>query len=163
MLHTTFALAKKAGACTESYTAVATALGGIKTYGLNTPIPLTRVLELRGIDDALWCLRCVLTEETAQRDRLARLLACDAAEHVAHLWIAPKGVSWKPSDVIGVARRYAEGQATVEELAAARVAARDAAWAAWVAARTAAKAAAWDTERAWQGQRFQEVLEAQGR
>ena len=76
--------------------------------------------------------------------RTARLLAADFAEHVAHLWVAPEGVTWVPADTISVARRYAEGDATDEELqaawaaaSAARDAARDAARSATAAARSA--------------------------
>lgn len=59
--------------------------------------------------------------------RELRLLAARYAEDVAPLWVAPRGVSWTPADTISVARRYALGQATEEELAAAWNAARDAA------------------------------------
>ena len=84
-------------------------------------------------------------------ERELRLFACDCAEHVAHLWKAPVGSTWKPADAIAVARAFARGEATREELAAARAAARAAAWAAWDAAwaatgdaaRAAARAAAW--------------------
>jgi hypothetical protein len=50
-------------------------------------------------------------------------------------------------ECIAVARRFAVGEATRDELDAARAAAWAAAWdAAWAAARDAA----WDAERAWQ-------------
>ncbi|MDZ4248657.1 MAG: hypothetical protein U0990_01015, partial [Candidatus Nanopelagicales bacterium] len=84
MLHTTLRIAKANDACKESYVAVKQALG--KGWGLDDPIPLTRILELRGLDDALWCLVAVLPEEETARDKLAHLLACDYAERVLGLF-----------------------------------------------------------------------------
>jgi len=104
----------------------------------------------------------------------ARLFAVDCAERVVHLCDDPR-----PRRAIAVARRYAGGEATSEELdavcdaawagawATARAAARDAAWAtaragAWAAARDAAWAAAWagawDAEQEWQSARLMEYL-----
>lgn len=183
MLHTTFALLRQADACTEGYRKAHKALH--PRYG-EGPIPLTAILESNGCADALWCLRAILPKEVGLRDRLARLLACDYAEHVAHLWVAPPGVTWQPADTITVARRYAWGLATKEELLAAWIAAWDAAWitawdaardTAWIAARDAARAtvwtaawaaawtAAWDAARdaaetQWQANRFLAVLDA---
>ncbi len=82
MLHTTFALAHKANACTGSYRKMAKVLGGVSTYGEDTPIPLTKIVEVCGLQDALWALRC--TRENS--DRLARLFACDCAERVLPIW-----------------------------------------------------------------------------
>jgi len=78
-------------------------------------------------------------------ERTARLFACDCAERVLPLWEAEYPNDRRAHEAVAVARRYAEGQATAEELAAAGDAARDAAWdAARDAARAAARAAAWD-------------------
>jgi hypothetical protein len=77
-------------------------------------------------------------------ERTARLFAADCAERVVHLCDDPR-----PRHAIGVARRYAGGEATAEELDAARDAAWDAAWAAdWDAARAAERAAARDARAA---------------
>jgi hypothetical protein len=78
--------------------------------------------------------------------KLLRLFACDCAEEALTLWKVTDKRSW---DAIEVSRRYANGKATKEELAAAwdaaRAAASDAASdAAWAAARAAARAAASD-------------------
>lgn len=181
MLHTTFNLLRKEGACSSGYGGLARALGGVRAYGKDTPIPLIQVLDIRGLDDALWCLQCVLPSEVEGRDRQARLLACDYAELMAHFWVAVPGVLWQPADTISVSRRYARGQATPGELAAARTAASlavriaaeyegFAAWAARLATRTAAEDAGWAAwaarpaartaaEREWQIQRFREMLE----
>jgi hypothetical protein len=92
-------------------------------------------------------------------EKTIRLFACDCAERVAHL-----AKDKRCQNAINTARRYATGEATEEELAAAR----DAAWgaAAWDAARAAAWAAAWDAardaawaaEQDWQTRRLFEYL-----
>ena len=183
MLHTTFALAHKAGACAGRYQHLAKVLGGIRAYGKDTPIPLTVVLEHNGLDDTLWALCCVLPEEAAARDKLARLFACDCAERVLPLFEKEYPEDKRPRKAIKVARLFAEGKATTQELAAARAAAWDAARAAvrdaardvaWEAARAAVRdavaAAAWDAvweaardaaraaERTWQSQHLQDML-----
>ena len=57
MLHTTFRLAKEAGACETSYRKFANYVGGIRKFGQDTPIPLTDILDVLGVLDAAWCLR----------------------------------------------------------------------------------------------------------
>jgi hypothetical protein len=69
-------------------------------------------------------------------DCTMRLFACDCADRVVLLTKSDKG-----KNCIAVARRYAHGEATDEELAAAR----DAAWA---AVSRAANDAAWDAREA---------------
>jgi len=133
---------------------MAKALGGIKKYGRDTPIPLDRVLEVCGLDAALWCLCCVI--EPA--DREIRLLACDFAEHTLSIFEEKYPNNKQPRQVIEVSRKFAEGKATREDLAVAKdavwTAARDAAWAAAGAvardilvAAWAARDAAWDAAK----------------
>jgi len=86
---------------------------------------------------------------SAWNERTARLYACDCAEHVLPLYEAAMPGDTRPRRAIEVARLYADGKATSEELAAAvddaRAAARAASWAAArAAAGTAAGAAAVD-------------------
>lgn len=102
----------------------------------DTPILLTVVLDdsPRVLDWALWALRCA--EPVAVRDRIARLFAADCAERVVALAYSPLA-----TEAIAVARRYATGGATGEELEAASVAA-------WEAARATARAAPLATARA---------------
>jgi hypothetical protein len=97
------------------------------------PIPLTAVLAVNGIYDALWCLRAT----TAPCDQLARLLAADFAEHVLHLFEMAYPDDPAPRRAIEVARRFATGRATDDKR---RAAAEAAAFAA-AAAKAAAKAA----------------------
>jgi hypothetical protein len=151
MLHTTFARAKEANACTESYHKFAKFKGGIRKWGKDTPFPLSEVLEVCGLNDALWALRIVI--EPA--DREMRLFACDCAERVLPIFEQqyPED-NRRPRQAIETARRFALGKATQEELAAAWAAAVevaeaaatwDVAWAAEAAATTtwaAARAAA---------------------
>ena len=109
-----------------------------KTKADDAPLALRRVYESNGLDDALWCLRA-LPEEWESR---VRLLVCDLVEPA--LAFVPEGER--------VSRAYARGEASAEELAAARAAAWDAGDAAWAAARAAAwaaaRAAAWATRDA---------------
>jgi hypothetical protein len=168
MLHTTFKLLRENGACPEGYRKLAKSLGGVQKYGASTPIPLLRVLESNGLDDALWSLRAVLPEEEADRDRIARLFACRCVRETPltdgrKVWdLLPDGRS---RAAVKVAERFAVGDATKKEMeaateaawAAAREAAREAAWgaareAAWAAAREAAWEAAWTAARtaAWE-------------
>jgi len=118
-------------------------------------------------DDRLWGLIYC-----AMDDRQRRLLACDCAERALSRVESPDPRSL---NAVAVARRYARGDATDEELAAAWDAAWDAAWAAardaawdaaWDAARAAGDAAgdaAWDAtwaaERKWQIARALELIE----
>lgn len=150
MIHTTFRKLHEAGACTERYRFLAKALGGIKTYGKDTPITLLQILDINGLDDALWALRACDDAEV-----FSRLLACDYAEHVLHLFEAQCPGDDRPHKTIEVARRYARGEATKEELAVASDRA------AWYAARDAGYAgyAAWAAERTWQEARLRELLE----
>lgn len=159
MLHTTFKLAKQAGACEGSYRKFARYVGGIKVYGIDTPIPLTEILDVLGVDDALWCLRCTVEDD----EKFSRLLACDYVEHVLDIFENQYPNDDRPRKVIEIARRFADGKATQENLMAAWDTAwaaawdvdrdvhmsvdRDATWDAWVVTRAAVWAATWNT--AW--------------
>jgi len=158
MLHTTFRKAKENNACIESYRKLANALGGVNKYGRDTLIPLDKVLEVCGFDDTVWALR--ILKEPA--DREIRLFACDCAERVLHLFEAEYPEDSRPRQAIETSRKFANGEAPIEELAAARAAAWAAAGA-WDAAAAAwdAAAAAWagDAEREWQIGRLRQLLD----
>jgi hypothetical protein len=118
--------------------------------------------------DHLWLvLRPELIDEPILHE-----FACRCAEKALELIKDPDPRS---VEAIRVKRAWLRGEATTEELAAARDAARDAAWAAGAAARAAARAAgaaAWDAARAaardaawaaaeqWQISMLREMLEA---
>ena len=137
MLHTTFRKAKEAGACSDRYKKMARALGGVRKYGIDTPIPLDKVLEVCGLEDTLWALR--ITIEPAEKE--IRLFACDCAERVLPLFEKEYPDDKRSRLVIETSRRFANGKATQEELTAARAAARDASRTAWAAEAAAAWAA----------------------
>ena len=102
-------------------------------------------------------------------ERTARLFACACAERALTRIAEPDPRS---VEAVRVARLYADGGASQKELAAAGVAAWDAAraaaWdAAWAASGDAAGAAsgdaAWDAERIWQTARLMEYLRGETR
>ncbi|MDR9064640.1 hypothetical protein [Burkholderia multivorans] len=149
----TLAALRKAGACYHGYNKLVRSIQG-ETFSAedaarnsyihfkhDAEIPLVDVLNSNGIDDALWSLRCV-----SGADRDIRLFAVWCARQVEHLM-----EDQRSKDALNVAERFANGEATEEERAAAWDAARAAAWAAaWDAAgdaaraaRDAARAAAW--------------------
>ena len=122
-----------------------------KTRPDDEPLSLITILDSNGLGDALWCLRAV-----EGHDKEMRLYAVWCARQVQHLIHDERCI-----DALDVAERYAHGNATQQELNAARDAASAAAsaaeWAAeWdaagdaardaasAAASTAASAAAWD-------------------
>ena len=133
-------------ACIDGYNRLVCYLKGVKyvdkssyiRFKHESDIPLLTILESNGLDDALWCLKC-----NSEWERDARLFAVWCARQVEHL---TDDVRVKNCN--DVSERFANGNATKDELEAARVAAREAAWvAAREAAREAARAAAW--EAAW--------------
>ena len=106
-------------------------------------------------EDRLWVLIRMLPA------REQRLFACDCAERALPIFERANPDDHRPREAIEVARRYAMGTATIDDLhaakqaaaAAARVAARVAVWetarvAVWVAAWDTADATAWDV--AWE-------------
>ena len=98
-------------------------------------IPVEYILSSNGLDDALWALRCV-----KDADRDLRLFAVWCARQVQHLMNDERSIN-----ALDVAERFANGQASESERAAA--------WAAaWDAAGAAARDAAWDAARAAQSE-----------
>lgn len=160
MITTTLNRIREHGPCREGWEKLLAGLG--KTRADDEPLPFARIVEINGIDDALWCCRA-----EPQRAREWRLFA---------IWCARRALALIPSPdprsvaAVDIAERHARGEASDEELAAAEraasVAARDAAWAAWVAA-WAARAAAWDArdaawaarDAAWDAERDAQQLE----
>ena len=155
-MKTTLNKIKEHNPCEEGWKNLLNALG--KTSADDEPIELSFILESNGYNDALWALRAV-----DGYDREIRLFAVWCARQVQHLMTDERSIN-----ALDVAERFANGEATSEELtsasdaasdaarAAAR-AARDAAWDAAAAAWAAARAAAWDAARdaaaaAWDAQ-----------
>lgn len=170
MLTTTKRLLREHGACKDRYRVLLEHIG--QRYHDDQPITLLTVLASNGFFDTLWCLRAVPPEQEAERDRLAREVACDFAEHVLPIYEAAYPNDKRPRQAIETARKYLQGLATEAELANAR---RDAIAAANVTASLAAIAAANVTasaanaaiitataaaEREWQTERLRERLAA---
>ena len=144
-METTLNKIREHSPCAHGWKKLLTHLG--KTEADDEPLSLLTILDSNGVDDALWCLRAV-----EGRDREIRLFAVWCARQAQHLTGDHRIV-----DALDVVERYANGEATAAELAAAGDTARDAARAAVRAARAAAYdvagtaaacAAAWDAEAA---------------
>jgi len=136
MITTTLNRIRAHSPCREGWEKLLTGLG--KTTADDEPLPFARIVEINGLDDALWCCRA-----EPQYAREWRLYAVWCARQVQHLMTDPRSLA-----ALDVAERYANGEATDDDLAAAWAAARaaraagDAAWvAAWAAAWAAARAA----------------------
>ena len=120
--------------------------------GLNKTQPddetlwIDTVLEHNGLDDALWCLRAV-----ENCDREIRLFGVWCARRVQHHMADARSVA-----ALDVAERFARGEASDAEVAAARTAAGAAAL--WAAARAAAAAAA--STAAWAAEAAEEAASA---
>jgi len=106
-------------------------------YRHDEPISIEYILNANGLDDALWALRAV---KNADRD--CRHYAVWCAREVQHLMTDPHCIH-----ALDVAERYADGQATDDELKAARAAT-------WKIARAAERATAWEAawDAAWDAQ-----------
>ena len=102
-----------------------------KDYGDDTPIDITTIIDSNGVDDALWCLSAV---DGHAREMLLYAYWC--ARQVPSLIEDPRSVA-APDN----------GAASDDELAAARAAGTEAAWAA-LAARAALAALA-VTDASW--------------
>ncbi len=167
-MYTTLNAIREHSPCHEGWTKLLRTLN--KTKADDVPVSIIQILDSNGLDDALWCLRAV-----TGYDKEIRLYAVWCARQVQHLMTDPRSLN-----ALDVAERFANGDATRIELAAAwdaaraaardaaRAAARDAAWAAagdaawaaagdaaWDAARDAARDAAW----AAQEKRLRELCE----
>jgi len=119
--------------CQNGWTKLLAYLG--KTKADDEPISIATILDSNGLDDARWCLQAV-----KGRDREIRLFGVWCARQVQHLMTDPRSIA-----ALDVSERFANCNATQEELDAARDAARAASAAARDAsdASDAARAAAW--------------------
>ena len=114
-----------------------------KTKADDEPLDLLTILDSNGLADCLWCAR-----STHGHDRLWRLYVVWCVRQVQHLMTDDRSIA-----ALDVAERFANGDATAAELAAARVTARAVSWAragaamAW-AAGAAAGVTSWAIEDA---------------
>ena len=107
--------------CHDGWSKLLAGLG--KTRADDEPLSYSRIVEINGIDDALWACQA-----EPQHAKEWRLFAVWCARQVEHLMDDPRSVA-----AINVSERFAHGMATQGELAAAWAAA----WGAAMAAQTA--------------------------
>lgn len=138
ILYTTLTEIKKHNPCSDGYKRLLKYIG--TDYPIDQPIDILTILQSNGLDDTTWVLRAAMPE--ADRDRISRLFACDCAEAVRPLYEEKYPNDNRPRKAIEVARRYALGQATKDELKEAS----DAAAAAVGSADAAADAAYWSAD-----------------
>lgn len=151
---TTLNIIRAARPCEEGWSTLLKGLS--KTSGDDEPLPLLTILDINGLDDALWCI-----DADPALERIKRHYQAWCEEQVLHLFEAERPGDIRVREQIAMLRN---DDATPEQRGAARAAARaaaqdaardaaqDAAWvAAWVAAGTAAtaetRAAAMDAAR----------------
>ena len=152
MIYTTLNRIREHSPCAEGWKKLLAHLG--KTQADDEPLSFVTILDSNGLDDALWCCRA-----EPEQSSLWRHFAVDCAESVRHLMKDQRSI-----DALDVARLHASGQATDEELAAARDAAWDAARdarssaACWAACWAAARDAAWAAAGAALEQRFRYLI-----
>ena len=115
MNFTTLNKIKACSPCTNGWETLLKSLG--KTKADDEPVSLIHILNSNGLDDALWALQC---SDASHRDM--RLYAVWCARQVQHLMKDGRSLA-----ALDVAERHANGQATDDELNAARNAARNAA------------------------------------
>lgn len=138
-LQTTLNIIRAAKPCADGWANLLKSLSANIDH--DAPIAFLHILNTNGLSDALWALRCVLPSQEKECDREARLFACDCSENVLHIFEAKFPDDKRPRACIETARRFAHGNATTEELSAARAAAWDAERAAeWAAEKDKQKA-----------------------
>ena len=110
-MKTTLNKIKTHGPCLNGWRKLLRGLG--KTEADTEPLAITTILDINGLDDALWCLRAV-----DGHDREIRLFSVRCARRVQHLMTDPRSLA-----ALDVAERFANGEATESALAAAGAAA----------------------------------------
>lgn len=117
-LTTTFNKLKLAGACGQAvgcnsgYDKLSKFLGGADNYGKDKEINLLTILESNGFKDTLWCLIATLQKA----DNFKRMIACDFAESVLHIFESKMPNDYRPRKSIETARNYAQGLIGLVEL-----------------------------------------------
>lgn len=135
MYYTTLNRIRANNPCKHGWKNLLKGLG--KTRDDDEPLSLLRILQINGIEDAIWALRAI--DDCPE----IRLYGVRCVRQVQHLLCDERSFS-----ALDVSELFAIGESTVDELAAARAAAWDAALAATMAASTAASTAASAAARA---------------
>ena len=137
MITTTLNRIRAHSPCDDGWKSLLAGLG--KTKPDDEPLPFARIVEINGLNDALWCCRVEPQHATEWR-----LFAVWCARQVQHLMTDPRSIA-----ALDVAERHANGMATDTELAAAATA-----WSAVAAVRAAKREAARENQKA----RFIEIV-----
>jgi hypothetical protein len=114
MITTTLKAIRKRRPCEDGWKILLSHLG--KNRADDEPLSLVTILDSNGLDYAIWCLRAV-----EGHDREIRLYAVWCVRQVQHLLTDSRSLA-----ALDVAEAYANGEATAEQLQAARRAALDA-------------------------------------
>lgn len=146
---TTLAILREHQPCPERWGKLLRHLG--KDYPTDKPIDFSTIIESNGLEDALWGLRGVMPEQEKDRDRLARLFACECAEAIISNFEKEYPEDKRPREALICARQFANGERSSAEMGAARSAA-------WSAASSAASSAARSAAEAAQKQLFIEYF-----
>lgn len=109
-MHTTLNQIRTFKPCSEGWAKLLRYLN--KTGSDDEPVSIETILESNGLYDALWCLRSV-----TGREKEMRLLAVIFAREVQHLMTDPRSLA-----ALEVAEAFANGQASEQDLDAARLA-----------------------------------------
>ena len=128
MLTTTRTLLKQNHACMGSYAKLVKGLGGATTYGDETPIPLTRILDILNVQDTLWAFRAL---EDGQGDESRRILitfSCDVAERVLNVFEEAYPDDHRPHKAIAAARACVTDKSAHAAAYAAAHAAAETGW-----------------------------------
>jgi len=124
-MKTTLNKIKEKDPCAEGWAKLLKGLG--KTQADDEPLLIAKIIETNDFDDAMWA-----TQAVEGHDRELRLFACWCCDQIAHLITDDRS-----KNAVSVERKFANGEATEQERAAAWAAA----WAAdWAAARDAMRA-----------------------
>ena len=129
-MYTTLKKIKDCDPCGDGWNKLLKSLN--KTEADDEPLTFSHILESNGLSDAIWAMR-----SAPEYDKEWRLFAVFCARQIQHLLTDERSIK-----ALDVAEKFANGEATIEELAAAGAAA-------WYAAR----AAAWDARAAWDAQK----------
>ena len=145
-LTTTLNRIRECSPCESGWEKLLAGLG--KSKADDEELPFAKILELNGLDDALWCARV-----EPQHNRLWRLYAVWCARQVQHLVTDPRSTT-----ALDIAERFANRNASDGELCEASIAAGDAAARADYAAWAVARGGVYATVRAAQEKKFLELV-----
>lgn len=123
-IYTTLKLLRSHHACASGYAKLRASLP--PHYGDDRPITFQHIVESNGAADAIWALRAVPDHLAKERDRIARTLAADCAEHVLPIFEKNHPGDLRPRKAIEAARMLADAYAAAANVANAANAAADA-------------------------------------